>query len=244
MPNSLLEIQHLSTNLAENKAIDGINFKISSGQIIGIAEPNRSGKNILFDIICNSPYSSYNGEVYFEGKNIRHLCVNKIAALGIARTSQGKNIYLSLSAISNVLISIESQPNLLNLEDREAVAENALQMVGFPTELYSTSFSALSIFNQRQLELAIAIALSPKLLLMDAPTANLPPSEAQHIVDIIFKIRNNGIAILIAEHSLEVIFGISDQILILNKGRLAAYGSPKDVTNATKILDAYLEAVN
>ena len=241
MPTPLLELRHLSRDFGENKAIDDISFKVFSGQVIGVAGPSGSGKSALFDIICNTPNRLSKGELYFEGESIKHLPAHKINSLGIVRALKQENMYDNLSALNNVLLAIESTPNALNLEARESLAEYALQMARFPTALYSTHSSALSIFNQRQLKIAIAIALKPKLLLIDTPTTNLTTQEITHMVDIILNIRNNGISILLAEHALGLLLNTCEQILMLDKGKVADNGSPKDVISTPNILETYLE---
>lgn len=243
MSDSLLELRHFSKCFDGKKALDDISFKAFNGQIVGIAGPRESGKSTLLNIICKSPFGPCKGELFFEGNSIGGLPAHKIASLGIVKVLRRENIFTSLSAVNNVLIAIESAPITLNLEEREALAENALKVVKFPKALYDIPASALNIFHQKQLMLANAIAMKPKLLMIDMPTAELTVAETLQMADIMLAIRDTGVCMLIIEHALGMLLKISDQMLIINQGKLIASGTPKDVISSPKILEAYLEAV-
>lgn len=248
----LLEVTGVSKRFGGLIALDRIDFSLSAEKIVSIIGPNGAGKTTLFNMISGY-YHPDKGRILFDGRDITRMTPEKVAASGIARTFQNIRLFPELMAVENVLVGMHLHLKaglgqiILNTrrvrqEEYRAHAE-ALELLhyvgldGKETELARS----LSYGDQRRLELARALAVRPKLLLLDEPTAGMNPKETEAMKQLILKLRDERrITILLIEHDMKVVMELSDHITVLNYGMKIAEGTPEDIRHNSEVIKAYL----
>ncbi|MEL6793702.1 MAG: ATP-binding cassette domain-containing protein, partial [Pseudomonadota bacterium] len=181
LSGAALVVSGLSKSFGSLKAVDDVSFELKSGEILGVAGPNGSGKSTLFNAITRIPFSADSGAVNFLGQPIHRASPHRIAAMGVARTFQRESVFPSLSVIDNVLVAIEQSGRRAGLARDVALAEHALDVVGFPATLHNWMAGALPIFLRKLVMIGAAMALDPKVLLLDEPASSLTPEEIDRI---------------------------------------------------------------
>ena len=217
-------------------AVNDVTFQVEKGEIFGLIGPNGSGKTTIFNCI-NNFFPITAGDVLFKGQSIRGLKTHQVCHLGVGRTFQVVKPLARMTVLDNVTASAFCRVNTI----KEAKDE-ALRVLGFCNLLNEKDKPAksLPIGGRKRLEIARALATKPELLLLDETAAGLNPSELDEAIDLIRKIRENGITILIVEHIMKVIMTISDRIHAINFGQTIAQGTPKEVANNRAVIEAYL----
>ncbi len=217
-------------------AVNDVTFQVEKGEIFGLIGPNGSGKTTIFNCI-NNFFPITAGDVLFKGQSIKGLKTHQVCHLGIGRTFQVVKPLARMTVLDNVTASAFCRVNTI----KEAKDE-ALRVLGFCNLLNEKDKPAksLPIGGRKRLEIARALATKPELLLLDETAAGLNPSELDEAIDLIRKIRENGITILIVEHIMKVIMTISDRIHAINFGQTIAQGTPKEVANNRAVIEAYL----
>ena len=247
MQDNILEIKNLSKYFGGLAAVSNCSLKVKKGTITGIIGPNGSGKTTLFNsIVGTHPIDS--GSIKFNGIEVSQLPVPVVAKLGLLRTFQQTRIYGKLNCIDNMLISNKTDKEGLlsvfskmppELNDK---AENLLNFVGL-YQKRKLRAGDLSFGQQKLLELAMALMNEPKMLLLDEPTAGINPTLINGIIDRLIKINKDyGITLLVIEHNMKVIMSLAQSIFCLAHGKLLAEGSPKEIKNDKRVVDAYLGA--
>ena len=234
--SSLLEVQHLSKRFGGLAANQDINFAISPAEIVGLIGPNGAGKTTLFNCIAGY-YRPSAGQIFFGGIDFTGAPPEKMARIGVGRTFQLVRAFASMTVLENVTVAALLHDKRLSIA-REA-AMKALEFCGLSGRA-SQIASNLTVAEQRRLELARALALRPKLLLLDETMAGLTPAEVRQAVALVSKIRTDGIACLVVEHVMEGIMPIADQIVVLDYGRKIAHGTPAEVRKDPAVIAAYL----
>ena len=249
---TLLQVQGLSRSFGGLMAVGNVSFDVAAGEIFGLIGPNGAGKTTVFNLMTGlTPPTA--GNVMFEGKDISRLSPHRIAQLGVARTFQNIRLFGKLDVLQNVLIGrhIHTHGSTLSgmfglpgarAEERKAHtrALELLDLVGLSGRAGAQAGS-LPYGDQRRLEIARALALEPRLLLLDEPAAGMNPNEKQVLSDFIREIRRTfDLTVLLIEHHVPLVMGLCDRIAVLNFGQMIALGDPAHVKSDPQVIEAYL----
>ena len=244
---SILEINNVSKSFGGVKANVNISMKIEQGSIVGLIGPNGSGKTTLFNSVVGT-HPIDQGSIKFDNTEISQLPVPVVAKLGLLRTFQQTRIYGKLNCVQNMLISHKSEKdNVLTIfakipEELNEKAERLLKFVGLHQKRKLRA-GDLSFGQQKLLELAMALMNEPKVLLLDEPTAGINPTLINGIIDRLIKINKEyGITLLVIEHNMRVIMSLAQKIFCLAHGQMLADGTPEQIKNDKRVIDAYLGA--
>ena len=242
---SILEVNQVYKYFGGVKANEDISLSVEQGSIVGLIGPNGSGKTTLFNSIVGT-HPIDKGSIKFDGKEVSALPVPVVAKLGLIRTFQQTRIYGKLNCTENMLISNKSQEKgllsvfskiPLELNDK---AENLLKFVGL-YQKRKLRAGDLSFGQQKLLELAMALMNEPKMLLLDEPTAGINPTLINGIIDRLIKVNKEfGITLLVIEHNMRVIMQLAQKIFCLAHGEMLAEGTPDQIKNDKRVIDAYL----
>ena len=248
---SLLRFASLSCSFGGIIAVDDLSFAIEPGPIHSIIGPNGAGKTTLFNLISGL-YKPTSGGIFFEGGEITGQPAWKLAALGLARTFQNLRIFFNMSAIENVMAGMHLKCDtrfhacLLRLNsvvagdrsNRERAAE-LLDFVGLG-EYAGAEASSMPYGALKRLEIARALAAEPRVVLLDEPAAGLNPAETRSIDSLIQKVSASGVTVILVEHDMRLVMGVSDHIFVLESGRLLAEGTAHDIRHNPDVVAAYL----
>ncbi|MEM6440001.1 MAG: ATP-binding cassette domain-containing protein [Pseudomonadota bacterium] len=237
---AIFEAEGLQKSFGGLRAVDGVSFRAVRGEILGIAGPNGSGKSTLFNIITSIPFRADGGRAMFEGRQIQRMSGHRIARMGLARTFQRESVFPSLSAIDNVLVAVEHSGASHGLARDAKTAEAALARAGFPATSHNTPAGALPVFHRKLVMIAAALALNPRLLLLDEPASSLTQPEIARMKACIERLREEGMTILLIEHVLPLLTAVSDRLMVLDQGRVIAEGAPREVIADPRVIEAYL----
>lgn len=237
---AFLEIKGLGKSFGGIHAVRQLDLSINRGEILGIAGPNGSGKSTFFNIMTKVPFAADRGEVLLEGENILTRKAHDIARSGVARTFQRESVFPSLSAVDNVLTTVENSGAGGTHRDNVAAAILALDQAGFPATLHNTPAGALPVFLRKLVMIAAALALKPRVLLLDEPASSLTPHEIARIQALILKLKEADMTILLIEHVLPLLTAVSDRLAVLDQGELIAIGTPDAVIAEPRVVEAYL----
>ena len=247
----ILELKEVVKAFGGLLAVNRVSFDVNPGEIVAVIGPNGSGKTTLFNLIGGFlPLSR--GEIWFEGRNLKKLAPHRIASLGIGRTFQLLQIFTNMSIVENVMVGrhLRSKAGMLDTairlphartEERNILeaAMSKLAMVGLKEEAFNLPLN-LPFGKQKLLEIARALAMEPKLLLVDEPAGGLSTHEIEELAQLIYLIRDSGITVLLVEHRMELVMGIADRVIVLNFGEKIAEGTPAEVQTNEQVIAAYL----
>ena len=236
----ILSVENLGKSFGGIRANQGISFDIEEGEILGIIGPNGAGKSTLFDLITGYTKAD-TGRILFNDKNISGMRPDKISNLGIGRTFQKLKPFADMTLLENVMIgAFARESNIKNARDK------ALEIIDFVDLIDKRHHFAheLSTGQRKRLELARAMAIEPKLLLMDEVTGGVDQKTIPGLVKLIKKLQASGVTIATIEHNINIIMEVSDNILALDQGQKIAFGRPKEIQNNEKVIDSYLGTVD
>ncbi|APC83995.1 ABC transporter ATP-binding protein [Clostridium botulinum] len=237
---NILEVKDLNINFGGITAIDNLNFSVKKGEILGVIGPNGAGKTTLYNTITGI-YKPNKGDIFLNNKKITGTKPYKISRLGIARTFQNIRLFNSLTVLENILVGRVSElKKLVKLNPYMKEIFDILEVVGLE-KVINNMASDLPYGQQRKVEIARALALSPKVLLLDEPAAGMNNYEKQDLKNLINILREDfNITVLIIEHDMGVIMDLCDRILVLDYGKKIAEGSPEEISNDTNVIKAYM----
>lgn len=233
----LLSVSGLRKSFGALAAVDAVSFDVMPGQIFGIAGPNGSGKSTLFNVLSHVPFGPDAGRINFRGRDIAGLPPHEIARAGLVRSFQKDATFETLSARETVRVAAAYGA-------RRALSQSEvgclLDRVDFPSSRRGIASGSLPIFDKKRLALASAVALAPKLLLLDEPASGLTKPEIEDLASLIRSVRDDGVTIMLVEHVLPLLLAVSDTLFVMNQGRTIAHGLPDMVFRDPVVIEAYL----
>ncbi|HVM12494.1 MAG TPA: ABC transporter ATP-binding protein [Actinomycetota bacterium] len=252
---SLLEVTGLARRFGGVRAVDGVDFHAEAGEIVGVIGPNGAGKTTLFNIVTGF-YEPDSGEIIFDGHNLVGLKPNQITKLGIARTFQSVRLFPNMTVLENAMVGQHARTRsgvtgaVFGLphtkREEEEIKRKAREMLSFFGDVL-TGFreeqlaAELAYADRRRLEIARAMATEPKLLLLDEPAAGMNPQEKKDLIKLIGRLRDErGYAVVLIEHDMAVVKGISDRVVALDYGQKIAEGTYEEVSSNQRVIEAYL----
>jgi ABC-type branched-subunit amino acid transport system ATPase component len=248
---TLLELKGLTVKFGGLVALDAVSFSIQRGEILGLIGPNGAGKTTCFNAMTGV-YRPTSGQVLLEGKPLGKAARHKITQLGISRTFQNIRLFSEMTALENVVVGADARAKtsvvgaLLRLprhhrEERDAVdrAMALLEFVGI-ADRAADKAKNLPYGYQRRLEIARALATEPKLLCLDEPAAGFNPAEKEELMGLIRTIRDDGYTVLLIEHDMKLVMGVTDRIVVLEFGKKIAEGQPTEIRENPAVIAAYL----
>ncbi len=238
MPRTLLKVRDLVKRFGGIVAVNKVSFEVNEGEIIGLIGPNGAGKTTLFNCITGV-YKPDEGHVYFMDEEITGLPPHEIALRGVARTWQKTRPFQKMRVIEAVMVGALLRTK--DVEEARKKAERALSLVAFPKEKYYAKGSEITLLEHKMVDLARALATEPKLLLLDEVAAGLRPHEMDALASILWNVnKETGITMVVVEHVMRFVMTLSERMLVMHEGRLIAQGTPQEVANNPKVIEAYL----
>lgn len=247
----MLELRGITKIFGGLTALTDVSFVVKKGSITGVIGPNGAGKTTLFNVVTGL-YIQTSGEVYFAGKNISLFAPENLASLGLVRTFQNVELFGQMTVWENVMVGLhtKSRSGIVScafklprqIKEEKAIAEKAmywLEFTGLADEAQTTA-NNLPFGKGRILEISRALAVEPQLILLDEPAAGLNNRETAQLAELIRKIRESGITIVLVEHDMDLVMDICDSIIVLNLGKKLAEGTPRQIQENPAVISAYL----
>jgi len=248
---SLLAVESLSKAFGGNRAIDDLSLTVRPGAVHSIIGPNGAGKTTLFNLVSGI-YTPESGRIVLDGADTTGLPPYRMAALGLSRTFQNLQVFFNMTALENVMVGMHLHcdrrflPAMLRLprivRHEAEMADEAAELLRFVglADAIGTEADALPYGALKRLEIARALAVRPRLLLLDEPAAGLNPAETREIDDLIQKIAGTGVTVVLVEHDMRLVMGVSEHILVLDHGTLLAEGTGEEIRHNPDVVAAYL----
>ena len=247
----ILEVENISKNFGGLQAINRLSFRVEKGQIFSIIGPNGAGKTTAINLITGV-YPATSGEIYLEGRQLYKKSPYQVAHMGIARTFQNVQVFQNMTVRENVMVGLHTKSRAgflrcllhtpLVIKEEKIIQEKADGMLGFLglDSKADQPAAGLPYGDQKRLEIARSLAMEPRLLFLDEPVAGLNLQETEQMARTILNIRDQGITVVLVEHDMNLVMGISNTVTVLNYGEKIAQGSSEEIQNNPKVIEAYL----
>jgi len=247
----ILQVKNISKNFGGLQAVNRLSFQVKKGQIFSIIGPNGAGKTTAINLITGI-FPPTSGEIYFEGRNLYKKRPYQVAHMGVARTFQNVQMFHNMSVRENVMVGLHSKSRAgffrcllhtpLVIKEEKFIQEKTDGVLGFlGLDAKADQLAGgLPYGDQKRLEIARSLATEPRLLFLDEPVAGLNLQETEEMSRTILKIREKGITVILVEHDMNLVMGISNTITVLNYGEKIAEGNSQEVQNNPKVIEAYL----
>ncbi len=232
---SLLKLNHVSKSFGGLMAVNGVSFEVHEGEIVGLIGPNGAGKTTLFNLISGI-YRPEAGTVKFEGRDITGLPSYRRCRIGIGRTFQVVRPF-EMTVLENIMVPVLTHTK--NMSRAETKAREVMEIMGL-TRLADAMPGSLTLVQRKRIEVARALAIDPRILLLDEVLAGLNPTEVAENLPFIRRLRDNGLTILLIEHLMDALMALSERVLVMELGLLICSGTPEQVTSDACVIKAYL----
>lgn len=247
----MLEVRGITQRFGGITALENISFRVGKGTITGVIGPNGAGKTTLFNI-ATGIYSQTCGQIFLDGTDISQVPAEHLASKGLVRTFQNIELFSTMTVLENVMVGLHTQSRSgifscmvkmpWHLSEEHRIRSMALEWLDFCgiTDLAEQVAGSLPFGKGRMLEIARAMAVEPRIMLMDEPAAGLNNRETNELARLIRKIRDTGVTVVLVEHDMELVMDICDHVIVLNLGELLAEGTPREIQENTAVIAAYL----
>ncbi|MBN9670832.1 ABC transporter ATP-binding protein [Roseibium aggregatum] len=248
---SRLRVENLRVAFGALVALDGVSWSVAPGEILGIIGPNGAGKSTCYNATTNM--LTHSGKVFIDGKDVTEVPASRLAALGLRRAFQQNTFFKNLTVLENMIAVIQPEygtglaetvfrpfhARRRAMQARE-VAAKALEHLGVPQQFHDLYPTEIPYGTQRMLSIALANATGARTLMLDEPAAGLGGEDMQKLKDLLLALRAEGMALIVIEHHMDLIMNVTDRIVILDQGRMLAYGTPEEIRRDPRVLEAYL----
>lgn len=248
---AILTLRNVSRSFGGLQAVDNLELEVPEKRILSLIGPNGAGKTTVFNMITGV-FPPTKGTITYRDKKLNNLKSNRIIAHGIARTFQNIRLFKSMTVLENVQVGMHCRTRSgalralfktsFAIKEEKEIAARALDILEFLglADFHNDYASNLAYGDQRRLEIARALATKPDILLLDEPAAGMNPKETAELMDLILKLRDTGLTIFLVEHDMRLVMGISEIVTVLDHGQKIAQGSPKEIQENEKVIEAYL----
>jgi branched-chain amino acid transport system ATP-binding protein len=235
----ILEGENVTKHFGGLAAVSDVSFAVEPGEVVGLIGPNGAGKTTLFNLISGA-LAPKAGAIRFQGQKIDGLKPNRICKMGLARTFQSVKVFGNLPVVDNILLgALFGTSGSMSRADATRAATEALAFVGL-SALQDKPAKDLTLANQKRVEVARALATRPEMLLLDELMAGLNPTEVAQAMEMVTRIRGNGITIFMIEHVMKAIMSVCDRIIVLHHGKKIAEGTPQEIATSKTVVEVYL----
>jgi branched-chain amino acid transport system ATP-binding protein len=252
-PNTALSIEHITVRFGGLVAVSDMTFTVNEGEVVGLIGPNGAGKTTAFNVITGFLRPT-GGEIRYRGRRLNGLRPHEVAKAGLVRTFQKTSVFAANTVFENILIGLHRRGRatpwqiLLGLPSVRAEEQHLrdearaiLDFVGIAQRAGELG-GALPYGEQRLLEVAVALAARPSMLLLDEPVSGMNPSETSSFMRLLARIRERDVTVLLVEHDMRMVMGVSDRVVVLNQGKIIAEGRPSEIQGNPEVIRAYLGA--